>query len=46
MLIMEWRISKRVEDQFKAFIEGFNQLISQELISVFDKRDLEVKVKI
>ncbi|CAG8729706.1 9348_t:CDS:2, partial [Racocetra fulgida] len=28
-------------DQFKAFMEGFNQLIPQELISVFDERELE-----
>jgi len=28
-LITEWRISKRVEEQFKAFMEGFNQLIPQ-----------------
>ncbi|CAJ0912814.1 9393_t:CDS:10, partial [Entrophospora sp. SA101] len=40
--ITEWRISKRIEEQFKAFMEGFNQLIPQDLISVFDERELEV----
>ncbi|CAJ0766776.1 9144_t:CDS:1, partial [Entrophospora sp. SA101] len=39
--ITEWRISKRIEEQFKAFMEGFNQLIPQDLISVFDERELE-----
>ncbi|CAG8491634.1 2216_t:CDS:10, partial [Scutellospora calospora] len=43
-LITEWRISKRVEDQFKAFMDGFNQLIPQELIAVFDERELELLI--
>jgi hypothetical protein len=42
-LITEWRIQKRVEDQFKAFLSGFNELIPQELINVFDERELEVR---
>ena len=41
-LITEWRISRRVEEQFKAFKEGFNQLIPQDLINVFDERELEL----
>ncbi|CAH1765678.1 1526_t:CDS:10 [Entrophospora sp. SA101] len=44
--ITEWRISKRIEEQFKAFMEGFNQLIPQDLISVFDERELEVGTEI
>uniref|UniRef100_A0A1D1YQV7 E3 ubiquitin-protein ligase n=1 Tax=Anthurium amnicola TaxID=1678845 RepID=A0A1D1YQV7_9ARAE len=43
-LITEWRISKRVEEQFKSFMEGFNQLIPQELIAVFDERELELLI--
>ncbi|CAG8451338.1 3081_t:CDS:10 [Diversispora eburnea] len=43
-LITEWRVSKRVEEQFKAFMEGFNQLIPQDLISVFDERELELLI--
>ena len=43
-LITEWRISKRVEEQFKAFIDGFNELIPQELVNVFDERELELLV--
>lgn len=43
-LITEWRISKRVEEQFKAFRTGFNELIPQELINVFDERELELLI--
>ncbi|KAF9348879.1 hypothetical protein BGX34_002196 [Mortierella sp. NVP85] len=41
-LMTEWRITRRVEEQFKAFAEGFHQLIPQELITVFDERELEL----
>ncbi|KAJ8099057.1 hypothetical protein POJ06DRAFT_255842 [Lipomyces tetrasporus] len=43
-LITEWRISKRVEEQFKAFLSGFNELIPQELVNVFDERELELLI--
>ncbi|KAI8882360.1 E3 ubiquitin-protein ligase RSP5 [Backusella circina FSU 941] len=43
-LITEWRIHKRVEEQFKAFKEGFNQLIPQDLVNVFDERELELLI--
>jgi E3 ubiquitin-protein ligase NEDD4 len=33
---------KRVKDQFEAFSSGFLELIPQELINVFDERELEV----
>lgn len=41
-LVTEYRISKRVSEQFDAFMSGFNELIPQELINVFDERELEV----
>ncbi|CAN3376925.1 hypothetical protein DIURU_001700 [Diutina rugosa] len=43
-LITEWKISKRVEEQFKAFIDGFNELIPQDLVNVFDERELELLI--
>lgn len=43
-LLTEWRIQRRVEDQFKAFLSGFNELIPQELINVFDERELELLI--
>ncbi|KAK9459418.1 uncharacterized protein V1516DRAFT_687172 [Lipomyces oligophaga] len=43
-LVTEWRISKRIEEQFKAFMSGFRELIPQELIHVFDERELELLI--
>lgn len=43
-LIVEWRIRGRVQDQFDAFLSGFNELIPQELINVFDERELELLI--
>lgn len=43
-LVTEWKISKRIEEQFNAFITGFNELIPQELINVFDERELELLI--
>lgn len=43
-LISEWKISRRVDEQFKAFIDGFNELIPQELVNVFDERELELLI--
>ncbi|ANZ76228.1 BA75_02831T0 [Komagataella pastoris] len=43
-LITEWKIHRRVEQQFKAFMDGFNELIPQELINVFDERELELLI--
>ena len=38
--MVEWRIIKRVEEQFRAFISGFSELIPLDLINVFDEREL------
>lgn len=43
-LITKWRIEKRVEAQFKAFVEGFHDLIPADLITVFDERELELLI--
>ena len=43
-LITEWRIQKRVEEQFNAFVTGFNELIPPDLINVFDERELELLI--
>ena len=39
-LMVEYRISKRVKDQFDAFMSGFSELIPRYLINVFDEREL------
>lgn len=41
---MEWRIQKRVEEQFNAFLTGFHELIPNELVNVFDERELELLI--
>lgn len=43
-LVTEYRISRRVKEQFEAFISGFNELIPQELVNVFDERELELLI--
>ncbi|KAL8731302.1 MAG: hypothetical protein Q9166_003526 [cf. Caloplaca sp. 2 TL-2023] len=43
-LLTEWRIQKRVEEQFNAFVAGFNELIPPDLVNVFDERELELLI--
>lgn len=43
-LLIEWKIKKRVEEQFNAFITGFNELIPADLVNVFDERELELLI--
>lgn len=43
-LVVEYRISRRVREQFEAFMSGFSELIPQELINVFDERELELLI--
>jgi E3 ubiquitin-protein ligase NEDD4 len=43
-LITEWRIQKRVEEQFNAFLSGFHELIPPDLVNVFDERELELLI--
>ena len=42
--MVEYRISKRLKGQFEALVSGFNELIPQELITVFDERELELLI--
>ena len=42
--MVEYRTTKRIQEQYTAFMEGFNELISQELINVFDERELELLI--
>ncbi|KAG9250193.1 uncharacterized protein F5Z01DRAFT_684053 [Emericellopsis atlantica] len=43
-LMVKWRIEKRIEEQFQAFKEGFQELIPHDLINVFDERELELLI--
>ena len=42
--IVEYRISRRVNEQFEAFMAGFSELIPQDLVNVFDERELELLI--
>ena len=43
-LVVECHTSKRVKDQFDAFMSGFRELVPQDLINVFDERELELLI--
>jgi E3 ubiquitin-protein ligase NEDD4 len=43
-LMVKWRIEKRIAEQFQAFKEGFHDLIPQDLVNVFDERELELLI--
>jgi E3 ubiquitin-protein ligase NEDD4 len=42
--VVEYRIAKRVREQFDAFMTGFNELVPQDLVMVFDERELELLI--
>jgi E3 ubiquitin-protein ligase NEDD4 len=42
--VVDYRISKRVKEQFDAFMSGFSELIPLDLITVFDERELELLI--
>ncbi|KAM6494360.1 hypothetical protein JOM56_010721 [Amanita muscaria] len=42
--LVEYRISKRVKEQFDSFMEGLLELIPRDLLNVFDERELELLI--
>ncbi len=42
--VVAYRISERVKEQFNAFSRGLLELISWDLINVFDERELELLI--
>lgn len=42
--VVEYRIAKRVKDQFSSFMTGLNELVPQDLLQVFDERELELLI--
>ncbi|KAL8612403.1 hypothetical protein ACOMHN_008388 [Nucella lapillus] len=41
-LMTQWRFSRGVEDQTKAFLEGFNEVVPLQWLQYFDERELEL----
>jgi HECT-domain (ubiquitin-transferase) len=37
-----WRMTRGVEDQTKAFLDGFNEVVPLEWLKYFDERELEL----
>lgn len=44
-LMTEWRFSRGVEEQNKAFLDGFNEVVPLEWLQYFDERELEVYIR-
>jgi len=41
-LMVSWRFTRGVEEQFKAFLEGFNEIVPIQWLQYFDERELEL----
>merc|ERR1712109_181393 len=41
-LVCEWRMTRGIEEQTKAFLEGFNEVVPLEWLQYFDERELEL----
>ncbi|XP_055341668.1 E3 ubiquitin-protein ligase Su(dx)-like [Paramacrobiotus metropolitanus] len=41
-LVTQWYFSRGVEEQWKAFMEGFNDVIPQQWLQYFDEKELEL----
>ncbi|XP_048866348.1 NEDD4-like E3 ubiquitin-protein ligase WWP1 isoform X2 [Brienomyrus brachyistius] len=41
-LMAEWRFSRGVEEQTKAFLDGFNEVVPLQWLQYFDEKELEV----
>nr|XP_003480047.1 NEDD4-like E3 ubiquitin-protein ligase WWP1 [Cavia porcellus] len=43
-LMTEWRFSRGVQDQTKAFLDGFNEVVPLQWLQYFDEKELEVRL--
>jgi E3 ubiquitin-protein ligase NEDD4 len=43
-LVVDYRISKRVKEQFDAFMDGLLDLVPRDLVTLFDERELELLI--
>lgn len=42
--VAEHRLTTAIRPQINAFMEGFNELVSRELISIFNDKELELLI--
>ena len=40
----EWRFSRGVQEQTKAFLDGFNEVVPLQWLQYFDEKELEVRL--
>ena len=45
-LILDWRFKRGVEEQTKAFLDGFEEIVPLHWLQYFDERELEVCFKL
>lgn len=45
-LMAEWRFSRGVREQTKAFLDGFNEVVPLQWLHYFDEKELEVRFSI
>ena len=43
-LICHNRLGKDIEEQLKAFLEGFHELIPSNIVSIFNSKELELMI--
>lgn len=43
-LLTDWRFTRGVEEQTKAFLDGFNEVVPLEWLRYFDEKELEVRM--
>ena len=41
-MVMQWRFKRGVEEQTKAFLDGFNEVVPLQWLQFFDERELEL----
>jgi len=41
-MVTEWRMTRGIEEQTKAFLDGFNEVVPLEWLQYFDERELEL----
>lgn len=41
-LMMQWRFKRGVEEQTKAFLDGFNEVVPLQWLQFFDEKELEL----
>lgn len=42
----EWRFSRGVQEQTKAFLDGFNEVVPLQWLQYFDEKELEVRTPV